>query len=96
MPMPHQIEADGHTWRVTNFEQDRRREVRTIVFHCLSNSQRPYRVVEVPDDIMGDREIGGLSADELTRMFEQSQPMDYSHDAAMRPASRGHGHASAP
>jgi hypothetical protein len=94
--MPHQIEADGHTWRVTNFEQDRRREVRTIVFHCLSNSQRPYRVVEVPDDIMGDREIGGLSAEELARMFDQSQTMDYSHDAAMRSARVDEGKSHAP
>jgi hypothetical protein len=82
--MPHRIEADGDTWRVTNYEDDRRRAVRTVVFHCLSNSQRPYRVVEVPDALLGDRDLDSLSQDELIRMFERSQTMDYSHAAAGR------------
>jgi hypothetical protein len=89
--MPTRIEADGHTWRVTSFEDDRRREVRTVVFHCLSNSQRPYRVIEVPDHVLGEREPGSLSGDELTRLFDGAHTMDYSHDASASPASRGYG-----
>jgi hypothetical protein len=89
--MPHRIKADGDTWRVTNYEDDRRRAVRTVVFHCLSDSQRPYRVVEVADDVLGGRELDGLSGDELTRLFDRSHTMDYSHDASAHPIDHGYG-----
>lgn len=89
--MWHRIDADGHSWRVTSFEDDRRRAVRTLVFHCLSNTQRPYRVVEVPDEVMGDGDVGSLSRDKLGQLFDRSHTMDYSHDVAANPLSRGYG-----
>jgi hypothetical protein len=89
--MWHRIDADGDSWRVTSFEDDRRRAVRTVVFHCLSNSQRPYRVVEVPDDLMTDGDLGRLSAGDMQRLFDRAHTMDFSHDASASPRHRGYG-----
>jgi hypothetical protein len=89
--MWRRIDADGDSWRVTNFEDDRRRAVRTVVFHCLSNSQRPYRVVEVPDEMLDDRGVDGLSKDHLASLFGRAHAMDYSHDASASPRNRGYG-----
>ncbi|MGH7446517.1 MAG: hypothetical protein ACRELT_03090 [Longimicrobiales bacterium] len=71
--------ADGDTWRVSSDAHDSQRAVHTVVFHCISNAQRPYRVVEVPDPILKDRDIDSLKENELTALFGRSQTMDYSH-----------------
>jgi hypothetical protein len=89
--MHEQFHADGDTWRVTSSGHDARRAVRTVVFHCVSNSSRPYRVVEVPDAMMRASEPEHASEDELTELFERSHTMDYSHDAAANPESHGYG-----
>jgi hypothetical protein len=89
--MWRRIDADGDNWRVTSFEDDRRRAVRTVVFHCLSNTQRPYRVVEVPDDLLDDDGVDGLSTERLGELFSRAHAMDYSHDASASPRSRGYG-----
>jgi hypothetical protein len=81
--------ADGDSWRVTMDEYDRRRAVETIVFHCVSDSQRPYRVVEVPDEVLGGRGVDALSKEELTDLFAGSHTMDYTHDRAARPLQHG-------
>jgi hypothetical protein len=83
--------ADGDTWRVTSEGHDPRRAVRTVVFHCLSDTMRPYRVVEVPAEMMTDREVDSASTDELTALFSRSHTMDYSHDVAANPESHGYG-----
>jgi hypothetical protein len=89
--MPHRIDADGDSWRITNYEDDRRRAVSTVVFHCLSNSQRPYRVVEVPDELWPAGGIDTLSGSDLLEMFNRSHAMDYSHDASASALHRGYG-----
>jgi hypothetical protein len=89
--MWRRIDADGDIWRVTSFEDDRRRAVRTVVFHCLSNTQRAYRVVEVPDGAIGSDGVDGLSKERLVELFERAHVMDYSHDASASPLSRGRG-----
>lgn len=78
--MPDRIHADGDTWHVTSDDDDPRRDVRTVVFHCVSNSQRPYRVVEVPPSVMSDRSPDALREDELGELFQRSHTMDFSHD----------------
>jgi hypothetical protein len=83
--------ADGDKWRVTTDELDRRRAVRTIVFHCVTNSQRPYRVIEVPDEVFGSREIGSLSKQELGDLFSRTHVMDYTHDRSASPLALGYG-----
>lgn len=84
------VKADGHTWRVTSDGYDERPGVRTFVFHCLSNSQRPYRVVEVPDQLMDhDRGIDRIGDGELADLFGRTHVMDYSHDTSAQ--AEGHG-----
>jgi hypothetical protein len=87
--MWRRIDAGGESWRVTSYEDDRRRAVRTVVFHCLSNSQRPYRVIEVPDEMMDGTGLDGLSAEHLGELFGRAQTMDYSHDASAMRRVRG-------
>jgi hypothetical protein len=83
--------ADGDTWRVSSDAHDSQRGVHTFVFHCVSNGQRPYRVVEVPDPLMKGQTADGLGEDELTELFARSHTMDFSHDAAADPDSHGYG-----
>ncbi|HEX2168643.1 MAG TPA: hypothetical protein VHG09_15510 [Longimicrobiales bacterium] len=83
--------ADGDTWRVSSDAHDSDREVHTVVFHCVSNSQRPYRVVEIPDPVLQDRDVESLKEAELTELFGRSQTMDFSHDEAAEPQSHGYG-----
>jgi hypothetical protein len=89
--MAEPFRADGDTWRVTSDERHAERAVRTIVFHCLSNSQRPYRVVEVAESVLGERNIEELGAAELNALFDRTQTMDFSHDRAAHPESHGYG-----
>ena len=89
--MREAIHADGDTWRVTDTDHDHRRAVHTLVFHCLSDIQRPYRVLEVPGSQLGARAVDSLSEDELRGLFERAHTMDYSHDAAANPESHGYG-----
>jgi hypothetical protein len=83
--------ADGDTWRVSSDAHDSERAVHTVVFHCVSNGQRPYRVVEVPDPVLEGRDIDSLKEPELTELFGRSQTMDFSHDEAAEPDSHGYG-----
>ena len=83
--------VDGDTWRITSDGVDARRSVRTIVFHCISNATRPYRVVELPESLLQSRSSESLSEEDLTELFGRSHTMDYSHDAAANPESHGYG-----
>jgi hypothetical protein len=89
--MAEPFRADGDTWHITGGEHHADRAVRTIVFHCLSNSQRPYRVVEVAESLLGERQLDELGAEELNALFHRTHTMDFSHDAAARPESHGYG-----
>jgi len=85
--MREEFRADGETWRVTVDEDDTARGVRTVVFHCMSNSNRPYRVVESSG--LEGRDVERLSQDELGELFDRSQTMDYSRDPAAEPERHG-------
>jgi hypothetical protein len=85
------FQADGDTWRVSSDAHDSQRAVHTLVFHCVSNSQRPYRVIEVPDPVLEGRDVDTMGEAELTALFGRSQTMDYSHDDAADPDSHGYG-----
>ncbi|MBR9988539.1 MAG: hypothetical protein KFH98_02230 [Gemmatimonadetes bacterium] len=85
------FEANGDTWRVTRSDYDPGRAVHTVVFNCVSNSQRPYRVVQVPDPMPGGGSVDALDDRELTELFSRTQTMDYSHDRAANPQSHGYG-----
>lgn len=85
--------ADGDTWRVSSDAHDSDRAVHTVVFHCISNSQRPYRVVEIPDPLLNGRDVEEMHETELSELFSRSQTMDFSHDDAAEPDSHGYGDA---
>jgi hypothetical protein len=85
------LEADGDTWQVTSDGYDEAPGVRTFVFHCLSDTQRPYRVVQVPEPMLRDRTLDGVDDTELREFFERSHTMDFSHDRAANPESHGYG-----
>lgn len=87
--MPRTFEADGDKWSVTSDGHDSHRAVRTVVFHCVSNGQRPYRVVEVPEPMLGDRGIDTLDEAELSDLFGRTHTMDFSHDSALDAERRG-------
>jgi hypothetical protein len=89
--MRDMLHADGDTWLVTADQHDARRAVRTLVFHCVSNSQRPYRVLEVPAEVLPERQVDALSSAELAELFDRSHVMDYSHDVGASPESHGYG-----
>ena len=89
--MADSFRADGDTWRITSDERHPERAVRTIVFHCLSNSQRPYRVVEVAEPVLGGRQLEELRNEELDALFRRTHTMDFSHDPAASPESHGYG-----
>jgi hypothetical protein len=88
------VSADGDTWLVTSDGYDERRGVRTVVFHCLSNSQRPYRVVEVPESLLADRSLDSVGDREFGDLFNRTQIMAFSHDRSASSAS--HGYADPP
>ncbi len=48
--MPKTVKAGGDTWRVRLGGPAAREGHRNLLFICASNGQRPYRVVEIPDD----------------------------------------------
>ena len=89
--MEEPFRADGDTWRVTSEERHPERAVRTIVFHCLSNSQRPYRVVEVAESVLGERKVEELGEAELNGLFDRTHTMDFSHDRTAHPERHGYG-----
>ncbi|MEX0892188.1 MAG: hypothetical protein WEB88_08460 [Gemmatimonadota bacterium] len=79
--MPRTIEADGDRWEVRAEMTDARPDAHALVFHCVSNRQRPYQVAEVPAADWDGRDVDGFEEEDLRRLFAGSQPLDYTHDA---------------
>lgn len=77
--------ADGDRWLVAIDDQATHPGMRALVFHCISNTQRPYRVLEIP--------AGGddpdFSESTLARCFEQAHTLDYTTDASSEPHRHG-------
>ncbi len=71
------IKADGDRWKV-RLGQDRPRPgMRVVLFFCETTNQRPYRVVEVPEDRFDSQDdIEALGTDELLALFEDSTSLD--------------------
>ncbi|MGH7555086.1 MAG: hypothetical protein ACREMQ_18960 [Longimicrobiales bacterium] len=84
--MGARFDADGDTWELA-VEPHPAERVDAVVFHCISNPQRPYRVLPISSDVLELE--GGLEslagADRLREMFERSQVMDYTRDVEANP-----------
>lgn len=73
-----EIKADGDKWKVRLGEDRPRPGIRVVLFFCESTWQRPYRVVEIPEDRFGSQEdIEKLSRAELIDLYQDSHSLDY-------------------
>lgn len=72
-----QIKADGDRWKVRLGIERPKPGVRLVLFFCQPTGQRPYRVIEVPEDTFSSQEdIEKLSKKELLDLFRKSTSMD--------------------
>ncbi len=71
--MSKTLKAEGDTWRIKLGGPSYRDGHRNLLFFCESNGQRPYRVVEVPDDGSdGDAMLDRLGTKDLEALFDAS------------------------
>ena len=75
--MTRTIKAEDDVWRVRLGDRPRDGR-RSVLFLCTSNSQRPWRVVEVDAGRFPDPEsLDALSEAELGALFDESRSMDF-------------------
>ena len=84
--MRDEFSADGERWLMRADDATTTVGVRTFVFHCMSNTSRGYRVVQVPDSVAGDADF---NEDEMRALFDRSQMMDFVHDADAQADGQG-------
>jgi hypothetical protein len=78
-------DADGERWDVYLSDEAAHDGVRSVIFHCTSNSSHGWRVAEVPArDYESDDALERLDDAELDRLYSSSQPFDYAHDPMAR------------
>ena len=88
--MGQRIEANGEKWEVRASREEPHDGVGLVIFRCVSNSSHGWRVVEVRESELGTQErVDDLSTDQLRRLFDRSQPFDYSHDPKAHPDATG-------
>jgi hypothetical protein len=76
--MAKRIKADNDTWQAT-LEASPAGPERHLVFFCVSNDQRPWRVVRLNEDEIPPSEgLDALSTDELRALFGRSESMNVS------------------
>lgn len=76
--MAKRIKADNDSWQAT-LESSETDGQRHLVFFCVSNGQRPWRVVRLDrDEIPSPDALDELSADELRALFARSESMNVS------------------
>jgi hypothetical protein len=85
-----EYKADGERWDVYLSKETPTDGVRSLIFHCVSNSSHGWRVAEVPAARFSSPEsLDGLEDSELDELYEQSQPFDYAQDPAAREGYMG-------
>lgn len=71
--MPNTLKAAGDTWRIRLGDPAAREGYRNLLFICESNGQRPYRVVEIPDDgSPDDALLGRMGEADLEQLFHRA------------------------
>lgn len=72
------IKADGDTWSVRLGEEADSDDERTLLFFCVTTSQRPYRVLRLPRERLPDEAaLEALSDERLRECFAASRSMDF-------------------
>lgn len=81
--MAREIRADGDRWKVRLSADPPHPGTQALVFFPETCDQRPFRVVEVPEERVGSQEaLDALSERELRELFQASSSMDYPHSYA--------------
>jgi hypothetical protein len=71
--MSKKFKASGDTWRIRLGGPAVTDGHRNLLFVCESNGQRPYRVVEIPDDGSADDSLlDRFGSDELEALFDRA------------------------
>jgi hypothetical protein len=71
------IKVDGDRWKVRLGQEQPRPGSRLILFFCEPTGQRPYRVVEVPEErFKSQDDVERLSRAELIELYRRSSSMD--------------------
>ena len=89
--MAKYIDIEGDRWVVTLDRRAAHPGMEALVFNCISDAQRPYRVIEVPASREDEKSGGDFSERELRDLFGNSQTMDYTWDEAAAPGRHGGG-----
>jgi hypothetical protein len=86
-------DADGERWDVYLAEESPHDGVRSVIFHCVSNSSHGWRVAEVPAaEYASDEALERLEESDLEELYGRSQPFDYAHDPNAREDHIGDSH----
>jgi hypothetical protein len=86
-------DADGERWDVYLAEESAHDGVRSVIFHCVSNSSHGWRVAEVPAAEYASAEaLERLDDSDLEELYARSQPFDYAHDPNAREDHIGDSH----
>lgn len=76
--MRRTIRADGDTWRVRLGERSPSPDTRVVLFFPATNSQRPYRVAEVPAERVPDAAgLANLPDETLHELFALSRSLAF-------------------
>jgi hypothetical protein len=74
-------DADGERWDVYLSKETPHEGVRSLIFHCASNSSHGWRVAEVPAaEFDHDEALEDLDDETLDGLYALSQPFDFVHD----------------
>lgn len=85
--MRRSLRADAHTWEAALARDQPHPGVQAVVFHCMTSSQEPYRVVEVPAHRISDPDgLAALPDEELHELFRRAEIMDFVHDPTADPS----------
>ena len=81
MASERRFKADGDAWSVRLGEASEREGFRTLLFFCVTTNQRPYRVVEVPEERLADQEtVDEMDDAAVEELFRASRSMGYPLD----------------
>lgn len=81
MASERRFKADGDAWSVRLGETSGREGFRTLLFFCVTTNQRPYRVVEVPEERLADQAaVDKLDDASVEELFRASRSMGYPLD----------------
>lgn len=81
--MSREIRIDGDRWKVRLSQETPDHGVRAILYFPVTCDQRPYRVVEVPEEEIGSEDdLEAVSERELRELFWEASSMGFPREYA--------------